>query len=171
MKFFITLSFLFIYIIAISQVDKVNINWRNDNKVAKSSEGNINLSQLDANYFEYDDGTQSLNYTHFFNLNSTDYRLSNVESVVVFEQISNQIQTIPDELSYEFKLAQGPDFTKLALILNPFYSENNSIYRIVSFEVVPTATSQSSTANNRIANLSRNTSAVSNSIFNSGSVF
>ena len=171
MKFFITLSFLFIYVIAVSQVDKVNINWRNDNKVAKSSEGNINLSQLDANYFDYDDDGQSLNYTHFFNLNSTNYRLSNVQSVVVSEKISKQINTIPDELSYEFKLAQGPDFTKLALILNPFYSENNSIYRIVSFEVVPTATSQSSTTNNRNANLSRNTSAVSNSIFNTGSVF
>ncbi len=171
MKFFITLSFLFIYVIAISQVDKVNINWRNDNKVAKSSEENINLSQLNANYFDYDDGRQSLNYTHFFNLNSTNYRLSNVQSVVVSEKISNQINAIPDELSYEFKLAQGPDFTKLALILNPFYSENNSIYRIVSFEVVPTATSPSSATNNRNDNLSKNNSAVSNSIFNSGNVF
>jgi hypothetical protein len=170
MKFFITLSFFFIYVIAVSQVDKVNINWRNDNKVAKSSEGNINLSQLDANYFEYDDGRQSLNYTHFFNLNSINYRLSNVQSVVVSEKILNQIKTIPDELSYEFKLARGPGFAKLALILNPFYSENKSIYRIVSFEVVPTATSQSSTTNNRNANLSRNTFAVSNSIFNTGNV-
>ncbi|AFU69269.1 secreted cysteine protease, peptidase C25 family [Psychroflexus torquis ATCC 700755] len=170
MKFFITLSFLFIYFIAASQVDKVNINWRNDNKIAQSSEENIDLSQLDANYFDYDDGRQSLNYTHFFNLNSINYRLSNVQSVVVSEKISNQINSIPDELSYKFKLAQGPDFTKLALILNPFYSENNSIYRIVSFEIVPSATSQSSATINRNENLSRNTSAVSNSIFNGGNI-
>jgi hypothetical protein len=170
MKFFVAFLFLFISLTAVSQVDKVDINWRNNNQIAKSSEENIDLSQLDANYFDYDDGRQSLNYTHFFNLSSTNYRLSNVQSVLVSEKILSQINTIPDQLSYKFKLAQGSDFIKLALILNPFYSENNSIYRVVSFEVVPSATSQSSTSSNRNENLSRNTSVISNSIFNSGNI-
>jgi hypothetical protein len=170
MKFFVAFLFLFMSLIAVSQVDKVDINWRNNDQISKFSEENINLSQLEVNYFDYDDGRQSLNYTHFFNLSSTNYRLSNVQSVLVSEKILSQINTIPDQLSYKFKLAQGPDFTKLALILNPFYSENNSIYRIVSIEVVTIAISQSSKTSSRNENLSRNTSVISNSIFSSGNI-
>jgi len=59
MKFFVAFLFLFISLTAVSQVDKVDINWRNNNQIAKSSEENIDLSQLDANYFDYDDGRQS----------------------------------------------------------------------------------------------------------------
>lgn len=169
MRILLFLVVLFTYANSFCQVGKVNLNWDNDNKVAKNSQDDVNLSELNLSHFEYDPNKMRLDYTHFFESNLDNLELRNVQTVRVSKNIEDKITNIPKNLEYRVSVVYAQGAKKLLLKLNPFVYKNNQVHRVVSFETeflnsIPTAVNSSSSS------IQKNNTELTNSLFNSGSV-
>jgi hypothetical protein len=169
MKILLFLFTFFTYVISYGQVGKVNINWGNNNKIAKKSQNNVNLSELDLAHFDYDDNSGQLIYSHYFESNSTNLTLKNIQSERVTGNLKNKIETIPQTLDYNFSEVYYQNERKLILKMNPFFYKNNEVYKVISFEVV-NSNIPINTSNRQNFSSGKNNTELTNSIFSSGNI-
>ena len=168
MRILLLLIFIFIYVISPAQVGKVNINWGNDNNIAKKNTSEIDFNQLDISYFNYYPNEAFLEYTYFIDANSNSLSLTNIITEAVSEDIQEDIKNIPNQVEYSFSRVAGTQGQKALLRLNPFFFNNNRIEKIISFDVVSDQNSQASFKPS--SNSNKNTTAITNSIFASGEI-
>ncbi|MBQ0741124.1 hypothetical protein J9332_43335, partial [Aquimarina celericrescens] len=81
-----------------AQVGKVNINWGNDNNIAKKNTSEIDFNQLDISYFNYYPNEAFLEYTYFIDANSNSLSLTNIITEAVSEDIQEDIKNIPNQV-------------------------------------------------------------------------
>lgn len=170
MNYFAVLFILFFSINALAQDNKVNINWHNNNKVANSSESNIQLSHLDPNYFMFNPNSGSLRYMQFLSSNTEKVELVNVESVRVSANLLDSIEDIAQDVEYDVAWARHSRSKKLVINLNPFFFKNNVAHRIVSFEFETSSSPQQTSASKAMTPI-KSSNGIYNSMFSSGDIF
>ncbi|WP_127846588.1 type IX secretion system sortase PorU [Psychroflexus aestuariivivens] len=166
MKFGTNLIILLISCVAFSQQTSVQIIWQDNKNVATHTDDILNVPGFNELFFEYDMNSKSVTYSRYFNLNSANYSLSNVQYENVPKSLLKNVQNIPKNLDFSIELAKAGNTTKLALELNPFIEENGNVKRIVSFDLVP---DQSLNRTSQITSFS-NTN-LTNSILSSGELY
>ena len=169
MRFYIYLFTLLIYVISYGQDGKININWGNDNKIAKNSQGNVNFNSLNPTHFDYDQNSASLIYSHFIEANSATLSLENIQSKRVSEDLKNDIRSIPKSIDYTFSEVNYQDQQKMILRMNPFFIKNNAVHKVISFEVKNSENLTNSSASQNFKTSKSNTE-LTNSIFSSGNI-
>ncbi|WP_019037840.1 type IX secretion system sortase PorU [Psychroflexus tropicus] len=168
MRFLLFCLSFFIYVISFGQDGKININWGNDNKIAKKSQEVVNLSELNPVHFLYNPHEKSLVYSTFIEQQTTNISLVNIVTKPITPELSEQINFVPEQLEYQIHQSAYQGEQKFILKLNPFYYKNNRIHKILSFTVKSNSPLSSSNLQNQ--NLNQTMVQVFNSIFSSGSV-
>ncbi|NEV95011.1 type IX secretion system sortase PorU [Psychroflexus sp. YR1-1] len=157
-------------VISYGQGGKVNLNWGNNNKIAKISSAETYFSDLNPANFEFDQNTGRLLYTRFFKTNSSALTLKNIQTERVSEHLVTALGVVPQAIDYAFSEAVFENQKKLILKLNPFFYKNNVVHKVVSFETEESKISEPSSGFSEFS--SKATGAqLTNSIFSSGGLF
>ncbi|MFO7744842.1 MAG: type IX secretion system sortase PorU [Psychroflexus sp.] len=169
MRIIFFLTFIFIYVNISAQSGKVNINWGNNNIIAKKSKADIDFNQLDLTHFNYYPNDAYLEYTHFVDIYSNSLSLTNINSEVVSDDIKKNIKNIPEQIEFTSSKVTGSQGKKTLLKLNPFFYKNNEVHKVISFDLVTSQNSSSDFFEMR-SNSNGSSKSITNSIFSSGEV-